>query len=331
MEIHEPTDDMTIANILAKEFDKSRTISGISPVQYQNNKLSALSDKNHLVLEDITIIIPTLGRSILEESLYWIANGSAWPGALVVVQQGTSASTFEWIKNLQSLGMDAEIIVSSQRGRAAGVNLGFEHVKTPFVAVTDDDCFVANDWLANMTARLRQNPISIVTGRVETAGTGVPVAVTSQKPAVYLKPRLKFDTSSGGNLGTSLAVIDVVGSYDEDPRLYTAEDGEWAYRALRAGIPIIYAPEVCVVHYGWRDLNQRHEQYRNYAYSHGGFYGKYIRKGDWFIALRAIVHYLRTSRRYLKGLLNGDRELMLYSQAYLAGLLPGIIAGIRQE
>jgi GT2 family glycosyltransferase len=122
-----------------------------------------------------------------------------------------------------------------------------------------------------------------------------------------------------------------VGLYDEDPRLSKAEDGEWAYRALRARIPIIYAPEVCVVHYGWRDNHQRNDQYRDYAYSHGGFYGKYIRKRDWFIALRAAIHYLRAFRRYLKGLITGDQELTLYCRAYLTGLLPGIIAGIIKE
>jgi len=283
------------------------------------------------VLEDVTIVIPTVGRPILEASLSRIANGSAWPGTLLVVEQNSTAFVPEWIRNLKLLGLDAKHLVSSQCGRAAGINRGLELVKTPYVAITDDDCFVAPDWLVKMVARLRQNPLCIVTGRVEAGGGRVPFVVTSDKSVQYSKPRLTFDALSGGNMGTSLAVIEHVGLFDEDQRLKTAEDGEWAYRALRTGIPIIYAPEVCVTHYGWRDKDQRIEQYRNYAFSHGSFYGKYIRKLDWFIALRAIVHYLRTSRRYLKGLINGDRELTLSSRAYLAGLLPGIIAGIRQE
>jgi hypothetical protein len=49
-----------------------------------------------------------------------------------------------------------------------------------------------------------------------------------------------------------------------------------------------YAPEIAVRHYARRGENLRLVQYQDYARSHGGFYGKYLRKGDWYIALRAM-------------------------------------------
>jgi GT2 family glycosyltransferase len=156
------------------------------------------------------------------------------------------------------------------------------------------------------------------------------VVVISQTPAIYRKPRLKFDSLSGGNMGTSMAVIEQVGVLDEDPNLRTAEDGEWAYRALKAGVPIIYAPEVAVRHFGWRDKSERSNQYQEYARSHGGFYGKYLRKGDWFIALRAMLHYVRAFRRWMFGIVTGDQELVINGRAYLTGLLPGIVAGLKK-
>jgi GT2 family glycosyltransferase len=115
------------------------------------------------------------------------------------------------------------------------------------------------------------------------------------------------------------------------PCLRTAEDAEWAYRALRAGVPIIYAPEVVVRHFGWRDDDKRLVQYRDYARSHGGFYGKYLRQGDWFIALRAVMHHGRALRRWVRGVMTGNQELALYGWSYLTGLLPGIIAGLKQD
>jgi hypothetical protein len=60
---------------------------------------------------------------------------------------------------------------------------------------------------------LRDNPEAIVTGRVEAAGEGVLVVVTSLEPAVYHRPRLKFDSMSGGNMGTSMSVIERVGFF----------------------------------------------------------------------------------------------------------------------
>jgi GT2 family glycosyltransferase len=283
------------------------------------------------ILEDITAVIPTLGRPILEESLYWIVTGSAWPGGLIVVDQGRNPQIAFWLAMLQQKGIDTEYIPSDQRGRASGVNRGLEHAKTRFVAVTDDDCFVDNDWLENMARYLQQNPKAIVTGRVEAGTDDVIMVVTSPTPSVQYRPNLSFDRMSGGNMGTSSAVLDRIGLLDEDPRLKTAEDGEFAYRALRAGVPIIYAPDVCVRHFGWRDENQRTDQYRNYALSHGGFYGKYLRQGDWFIALRVGVHHLRALRRWLHGTLSGDAESQTMGRAYFTGLLPGIHSGFKSR
>ena len=283
------------------------------------------------ILEDITIVIPTLGRPVLETSLYWIANGSAWPGGVIVVDQSPGYEVAGWIERLQALGFAAQHVLSKQRGRAAGVNRGLELLRTRFVAITDDDCFVEADWLQNMVNCLREHPQAIVTGRVEAAGDDILFVVTSPVAAIYPRPRLKFDSMSGGNMGTSQEVIERVGLFDEDPCLRTAEDAEWSYRALRKGVPIVYAPDVHVRHLGWRDPSRRVEQYRDYARSHGGFYGKYIRKGDWFILLRVLVHHYRAARRWGRGKASGDADLATLGKAYFTGLLPGIVAGFRSD
>jgi GT2 family glycosyltransferase len=128
-----------------------------------------------------------------------------------------------------------------------------------------------------------------------------------------------------------MSVFKRVGFFDEHSSLATAEDGEWSYRALRGGAYIVYAPEAGVRHFGWRDEGTRERQYRSYARSHGGFYGKYLRKGDGFIALRALLHFGRALRRWVGGKISGDQEMALYGRAYVLGLLPGILAGIRRS
>jgi GT2 family glycosyltransferase len=284
------------------------------------------------ILKDITLVIPTLGRAILGECLYWIVVGSNWPGGVIVVDQGSNQRVAAWVGQLQAQGIRAEHVLSSQRGRAAGLNRGLERVQTRFVAVTDDDCFVTVDWLRNMIARLHDHPRAVVSGRVTSVGDEeVTMTVNSSKPSVYRRPRLKFDTMSGGNMGTSMAVIERVGFFDEDSCLATAEDTEWIYRAFRAGVYLVYAPEVSVAHYGWRDATQQAAQYRTYARSHGGFYGKYLRKGDWFISIRVVIHHLRAFRRWMRGVITGNRESVLMGRAYLTGLFPGIIAGMRER
>jgi GT2 family glycosyltransferase len=283
------------------------------------------------VLDDISIVIPTLGRPILEQSLYWILAGSAWPGCLIVVEQGANPDVVDWLKRVQEIGVRVKHILSIQRGRSAGINRGLEQVDTRFVAITDDDCFVGKDWLQNMSDRLRQSPSVVITGRVEAAGEDMIVVVTSDTPAVQSRPRLKFDSMSGGNMGTSLAVFRKVGLFEEDPVMATAEDAEWSYRALRNNVSLHYEPDVVVAHFGWRDTGRRVEQYRHYALSHGGFYGKYLRRGDLFILLRAGGHFLRALRRWMRGRLKGDTELAMLGKAYCLNLFPGILAGLRSN
>lgn len=283
------------------------------------------------VLEDISIVIPTLGRPILEQSLHWILKGSAWPGCLIVVEQGSNPDMAELLKRVQEIGIRVKHILSNQRGRSAGINRGLEQADTRFVAITDDDCFVGEDWLMNMASRLRMSPEAVVTGRVEAAGEDMVVVVTSTTPSVQSRPRLKFDSMSGGNMGTALAVFKKAGLFEEDPVMATAEDAEWSYRALRNGISLRYEPEVVVAHFGWRDVTKRVEQYRHYALSHGGFYGKYLRRGDWFILARAAGHLVRALRRWIRGSLKGDAELALLGKAYCLNLIPGILAGMRSK
>ena len=283
------------------------------------------------LLNEISLIIPTLGRPILEQCLYWILMSSTWPACLIVVEQGSDTAVAGWLERVRHAGIPVKHIGSTQRGRSAGINRGLEQTHTRFVAITDDDCFVEEGWLSNMAARLQQHPQAVITGRVEAAGKDMVVVVTSTTPSVQWRPRLKFDSMSGGNMGTSLDVFRKVGLFEEDPVMATAEDAEFAYRALRKGVTIRYEPDAVVAHFGWRDSDERVEQYWHYALSHGGFYGKYLRKGDLFILFRALVHFARAFRRWMVGIMTGNEENALNGRAYCLGLLPGIASGFRSR
>jgi GT2 family glycosyltransferase len=278
---------------------------------------------------DVTVVIPTLGRDILRQSLDALERGTMWPARVIVVDQGRRSEIAALLDEVKGRSFDTLWIPSDERGRAAGVNLGIDRVATALIAVTDDDCLVQEDWVERIAAHLRQNPAAIVTGRVE-AGDGVMLFVaTNRQPIVQRRPALRFDRLSGGNMAAPKAILVRLGGLDEDACVRTAEDGEFAYRALRAGIPILYAPDVVVTHLGWRDEQQRSNQYESYALSQGGFYGKYLRRGDLFIALRTLVHLVRALRRWVTGTLRGSPEMARIGRAYAAGLIPGIVAGWR--
>ncbi len=296
-------------------------------------QLSAISFETRPIKSEIAVLIPTLGRDLLQQSLAHIARGSLWPGQLVVVDQGTNPAVRDWLAHLRAAGIAADHVPSTQRGRAAGINRGLEQVRTRFVAITDDDCFVDARWMELMTQRLLDSPDRIITGRVEAAGDeeGALSIVTSRIHKVYTRPELRAQPLIGGNMGIAMANVARIGPFDEHPSVHSAEDSDWGYRALRLGIPIVYDPDIVVDHYSWRNPGQRSERLRHYALTQGGFYGKYLLNGDSMILLQTLRDLVRAPLRWVRGILRRDADVAASGRADTLYMLPGILAGLRRR
>jgi GT2 family glycosyltransferase len=285
------------------------------------------------IREDVSIVIPTLGRAILEGCLYWIAAGNVWPGELIVVDQGQNPKVNEWMQQISRLGISTKYLPSKQRGRAAGINYGLNEVRTPYVAITDDDCFVDAEWLEKMVRSLEKSKDRIITGRVEPAGNEDVAfcVVTSRDYKIYVKNQLKIHPLIGGNIGISMENVKRIGPFDEHPSISSAEDSDWGYRALRSGITIVYDPDIMIRHYNWRDSDQRGKRYRDYSRSQGAYYGKYLLSGDLLILVQTLRDLVRGPLRWVRGLIKGDQDMIDRGRADSLELIPGIISGLRRS
>jgi len=277
--------------------------------------------------DDLTVIVPTVGRPVLEKCLQSIAGGRVLPARVIVVDQGENEAVGDWLGCLDVMGIDIFRLPSTERSPASARNRGIEHVQTTYVAAIDDDCAAEVDWLEQMEARLRQNPMSIVTGRLEPAGNGIPpTIVTSTVPRIYSRPSVRIHSPlASANMGFALRTAREIGPFDGD--VSPAEDNDWAYRALRLGIPIVYAPELVVFHYHWRTEAQLSSTYRAYGWSQGAFYGKHL-WGDWSMALRAAISLGRALRGLVMGAMRNDFAMRAEATGRLEYLLPGMIAGV---
>jgi GT2 family glycosyltransferase len=283
------------------------------------------------ITTDITVVIPTVGRPLLRECLRSVAAGLVWPAELIVVDQSCSNEVAGWVAVLRAEGLAARHLPSAETGIANATNRGLEQVRTPFVAVTHDDCRVDPSWLMALLARLRGCGEAIVTGRVEPSGEGVvPTIITAPEPVVHRRPRLDGDDLFPPNMAFPRSVLRRIGYLDEHPSLRTAgEDNDWAYRALRAGVPIVYDPAPAVFHVGWQPQSALPSLYRRYARGQGAFYGKYLRRGDLFIARRTARDLVRCPWLVLRGILSRNRELQAMAYGEMTGLVPGLLAGLR--
>jgi GT2 family glycosyltransferase len=289
-----------------------------------------MTDRSRIA-PDITVVIPTVGRPLLRDCLRSIAEGSVWPAELIVVDQSSSDEVAEWIAALRGAGVVARHLPSGETGIANATNRGLEQVHTRFVAVTHDDCRVDASWLLKLLARLRESDDAIVTGRVEPVGDGpVPTVNTASQLTVHRRPRIDGDDLFPPNMALPRSILQKIGYLDEHPSLQTAgEDNDWAYRALCAGIPIVYDPAPVVAHVGWQPQSALPSIYRRYARGQGAFYGKHLRRGDRFIARRAGRDLSRAPWLVLRGVVGRNRELRALAYGEMTGLLPGLLAGLR--
>jgi GT2 family glycosyltransferase len=267
----------------------------------------------------------------LQGCLDSIAAGTVWPASLIIVDQSGRTEASRWIADLRDRGMDVLHVVAEPAGISAATNRGLKHVRTPYAAVTHDDCRVEYDWLERLAARLAGVRDAIVTGRVEPEGDGIVLTVkTAQEPATYTRPLLDGDVLFPPNMGFAVALLDRIGWLDEHPSLATAgEDNEWAHRALRAGVKIVYDPTAVVSHLARHRPEDLPDLYRRYARGQGAFYGTWLRRGDPFIARRVVRDLVRAPWLLARGLVTHNRELISMGRGEVAGLLPGIVAGLR--
>lgn len=282
------------------------------------------------IARDVSVVVPTLGGDVLEGCLESIEAGTVWPTRLIIVDQGRDARPRPSVVRLRGRGLDVLHLESDRRGISAATNLGLAHVVTTFVAVTHDDCRVGHDWLERVETRLSQVPDAIVTGRVEPVGEGIVLTVkTHEEAAIYTSPRLDGDVLFPPNMGFAVRLLERIGRFDEHPSLATAgEDNEWAHRALRSGVPIHYDPTVVVGHLARHRTSDVPALYRRYARGQGAFYGTWLRRGDPFIACRTARDLVRAPWLLLRGLATRNRELVWMGRGEIAGLLPGIVAGL---
>ena len=285
------------------------------------------------VVEDVSVVVPTLGRPMVEGCLDAIAVGTRWPAELIVVDQGSSPTVSEKLADLRGAGLRAVHLPSSETGISAATNRGLERVRTTFVAVTHDDCRPAASWLEMLIARLEDTGDAVVTGRVDPCGDGEVLTIkTSAVAAVYTRPLIDGDVLFPPNMAFPIGLVDRIGWFDEHPSLRVAgEDNDWAYRALRAGVAIVYEPTAVVGHLARFSAEDLPALHRRYARGQGSFYGKWLRRGDAFIARRALRDLARAPWLLARGVVTRNPRLVAMGRGELLGLAPGIVAGLRNR
>jgi glycosyltransferase involved in cell wall biosynthesis len=180
--------------------------------------------------------------------------------------------------------LDVTLLRQPHAGPASARNRGAAQARGQFLALTDDDCAPAADWLEKLAARFAASPGSMIGGRTLNALTGNPYAAASQLLVDYIYSyynadpnRARFFTSN--NMALPIERFRQIGGFDQTLPAGAGEDRELCDRWLYHGYAMQYAPEVIVHHRHVMGLNGFCRQHFHYGRAACYFHEVRARRG----------------------------------------------------
>jgi GT2 family glycosyltransferase len=206
-------------------------------------------------IRSVSIIVPTLGDSpFLSRCLNSLAKQECdLPVEVVVVLNGPRRQAVD----CQVPGV--KITYEPKAGPAAARNRGIRESSGDCVAFIDDDCIAAPQWLSAALDRLRKDGADqIVAGSITRSGArhnwiSFFDSVNYLQQENYVKYSGACVTA---NIIMHRATFERVGPFDETFYEAACEDWEWAGRARRQSVPIVFDASAAVDHPCMRRLRQ---------------------------------------------------------------------------
>lgn len=296
-----------------------------------------MSDPPAPTADELTIAVATCGRPAgLARCLQALSAGTVRPSEVIVVDQAPTAEARGAVHRATNLR--TRYLEQPRLGLSASRNLALGCVRTPLLAITDDDCVPDGGWVAALVAAFARRPDpAAVTGPIVALGPQPPGmhAVSLRTSLVahdHFGRTLPWDVGSGANFAATTIALRGVGGWDARLGVGSpgraAEDVDLLLRLLEDGALVRYAPDAVVAH-EWQTLDQRLRSRSTYGFGVGALCGLRLRSGDGY-AIRMLAAYARLHAAKLTGAARRrDRALAGEHARALAALVPGAAYGLR--
>jgi GT2 family glycosyltransferase len=301
--------------------------------------MPGMAEREKVEAANLTVAISTRDRSeALGRCLDTLLSGEILPAEIIVVDQSCNSRTKLAVEQRRSQARSLVYIQDEGRGLGRAQNLAIRHSRYPIIAVTDDDCVPAQDWIARILKVLEPaGQIDAVTGRILPLGPEVPgsYAVASRTSTVRMefdRIAMPWEVGSGNNFAVKRVWLDRIDGNDE--RLGPGTPGKGAvdmdlfYRLLRAGARIRYEPDLLVYHARTSKAG-RLARRLPYGYGIGACCSLWLREKDYH-ALRVLGRWLlMRARRMAAGLWRQHWMLAQEEALVLFGTFGGLLHGFR--
>jgi glycosyltransferase involved in cell wall biosynthesis len=210
---------------------------------------------------------------------------------LVIVDNGSEDRTSSFLASLPERFGNVSVVATfeTKSGLASARNKGVSQARGNIVAFTDDDCYVAADYIdAMISAFATSSEIGFIGGRVLPYDhSDLTFTIQEREDYLVLKPRtfIEAGTIHGANMAFRKTVLDRIGGFDErlgaGTKFGSGEDIDAAASALWAGITGAYDPRPTVYHHDKRKTSREaRELWKVYDKGRGAYYAKYLLRSD---------------------------------------------------
>ena len=246
----------------------------------------------------VSVVISTYNRpKLLKSAIESILKNSYPDFDLIIVDQSDNDATRHLVEKYRGDDRRVGYIHCPEKGTGRGRNEGIKEAKGEIVALTDDDCVVAQDWVEEIVSFFDAHPDAaavfgdVIPGESTPSGVLCPWYNSANKKYVGVFSMIDV-VGLGANLSIKKEMADEFGFFDEyiggGALIPAAEDCDLAYRVLATGYTIYDTSLVKVCHNGWKDFQGALRTIANYRKGHAAFFTKYLRCGDF----RALVIYV---------------------------------------
>jgi len=306
---------------------------------------------NNALTPSISVILPTRDRPVLLAGCLACLQANDYPQReIIIVDQSQDDETATVVRHAAALDDSLRYVRSGAVGSSRAQNIALALARGEVVAMTNDDCLPATDWLERIAAEFTADPeVVAVFGPFLPLGLSprtVPVAaLTGRRRWTPRSPHQVWRLGYGGNMAFRLEAVLAVGGWDEmlgpgSPRGWGCNDVDLIYRVLRRGGRAVYDPSIIVWHMQQHNLRQALRREAAYARGAGAIVAKLLRCGDrsgWHLLAQRLWP-LGAGRNWQELLesLDGGRwwtttVRALYRMCCLVALIPlGLYAGWRQ-
>lgn len=218
---------------------------------------------------DVSVIVLTWnGRAYLEPCLEAVFRQRGVDFEVIVVDNASTDGTPDLVRT--RFPHARLVVLSSNRGFAAGNNAGAREARAPLIAFLNNDTIPDRDWLQQLRGAVRpQDRFALATSRVvymhdpgiiDSAGDGVLRSGGAYKrhhgaPTATAPASGEVFAVSGAACMLPRTVFDELGGFD-DHFFASHEDVDLSYRARLSGYRCWYAAEAIVRHHGSATLGR---------------------------------------------------------------------------